>query len=380
MHGQGGTMSEQAITSGTASGFPALTAGHERARPPADPYVFISIIVPIRNEARFITRTLEQIAAQNYPPDRYEVLVVDGESDDGTPELVRSFAQAHPTLALSLLANPKRLSSAARNIGVRAALGDYLLIIDGHVEIPSRNLLLSALEKIEQHGPLVLGRPQRLSPGGLSRTQQLIAATRACPIGHALDSHIYGDFEGWTDPSSIGVMYHRGVFDKVGLFDESFDAAEDLEFNTRLAVAGVSCYTSPALEILYFPRENHAGLLRQMQRYGLGRANLWRKQGRMPSIAALAPAVLTAGAILGPVAALCGLLLRNPWFTDAWAVGALAYLLLGLIVYRRDPQLQTFGYVDFMETILTVHIGMGLGIWKGLLRRRPDTVPAYNRR
>ena len=52
---------------------------------------FASIILPIRNEARTIRRCLEAILAQDYPAERYEVIVVDGMSDDGTREIVREF-------------------------------------------------------------------------------------------------------------------------------------------------------------------------------------------------------------------------------------------------------------------------------------------------
>ena len=45
--------------------------------------LFISVIVPVRNESRFIERTLTQLIGHEYDPERFEIIVVDGESTDG---------------------------------------------------------------------------------------------------------------------------------------------------------------------------------------------------------------------------------------------------------------------------------------------------------
>src|SRR4051794_26830844 len=74
----------------------------------------MSVIVPVRNEARFVAHTVEQLVHQDYPVGRFEILVVDGRSTDDTREIVSSLAAIHPNV--KLLHNPRRLSSAARNI------------------------------------------------------------------------------------------------------------------------------------------------------------------------------------------------------------------------------------------------------------------------
>src|SRR4051794_34844172 len=84
----------------------------------------ISVIVPVRNEARFIAQTIEQLVHQDYPVGQFEILVVDGRSTDDTCEIVRSLAAIHPNV--KLLDNPRLLSSAARNIGIEQAQGDVI--------------------------------------------------------------------------------------------------------------------------------------------------------------------------------------------------------------------------------------------------------------
>ena len=100
---------------------------------------FISVVMPIRNEARSIAHTLEDLLRQSYARDRFEIIVVDGESSDDTRDIVQGFIQSHGHV--QLLMNPRRWSSAARNIGIRAARGELILIVDGHCEIRTANYL-----------------------------------------------------------------------------------------------------------------------------------------------------------------------------------------------------------------------------------------------
>ena len=85
------------------------------------PRKLVSVIVPCRNEKRFITECLESIFASDYPTDRLEVLVVDGSSDDGTRQLVEGLALIHGSLRL--LDNPSRITPIALNAAIRAARG-----------------------------------------------------------------------------------------------------------------------------------------------------------------------------------------------------------------------------------------------------------------
>src|SRR6516162_637757 len=82
---------------------------------------FLSVIVPVRNEARFIGDTLRQLLGQRYDADRFEVLVADGESTDATRAVVADLQRRHPNLRL--LSNLHRWSSAGRNAAIRAARG-----------------------------------------------------------------------------------------------------------------------------------------------------------------------------------------------------------------------------------------------------------------
>ena len=100
----------------------------------------ISVILPVRNEARCIGLLLEQLLRQTYPAERYEILVADGRSSDGTRAAVEAIART-ASVSIRVVDNPGIRSGAGRNAGVAAASGDILVFIDGHCEIPSSRLL-----------------------------------------------------------------------------------------------------------------------------------------------------------------------------------------------------------------------------------------------
>ena len=84
---------------------PELVGQATKSSPP-----FISVIVPVRNEEEHVAETLKQLLVQAYDPSAYEVIVVDGESTDGTRAVVRSLQALHANLRL--YRNPRKLSSA----------------------------------------------------------------------------------------------------------------------------------------------------------------------------------------------------------------------------------------------------------------------------
>jgi succinoglycan biosynthesis protein ExoA len=319
--------------------------------------VFISVIVPVRNEERCIAGTLEKLLAQDYPADRFEVLVADGRSADATRAVVRSVAARHPNVRL--LDNPRGWSSAGRNAAVRAARGELVVLIDGHCEIDNPHYLADLADAFARSGADCVGRPQPLEVPGASPLRRAIAAARSSPLGHNPDSFIYSWEEGFVRPQSVAVAYRREVFDRVGLFDESFDACEDVEFNHRVDRAGLRCFFTPRVALRYQPRGTLAGLFRQMARYGRGRVRLLRKHRETFSLGCFVPAAFVLGLIVGPAAAWL-----SPWLAAAYAGCVSVYLLavvltsLCLAVKARDLRLLPW----LPAVFFAIHLGAGAGI------------------
>ncbi len=252
----------------------------------------ISVILPVRNEAESLPRLLGELLAQEYPRDRFEILVADGRSTDRTREVVLALAAASQ-VSIRLVDNARQRSGAGRNAGVLASTGEVILFIDGHCSLPSTSLLADTARLLAATGAACLCRPQPLLAEARTATGRMIAAARASWLGHGRDSLIYNmDHAGFVDPASSGATYRREVFTRVGLYDEHFDACEDVELNTRVRKAGLAAYTHPSLAVYYEPRPTLGLLWLQMVRYGRGRVRLMAKHRDIISAAQLAPAFL----------------------------------------------------------------------------------------
>ncbi len=329
---------------------------------------FLSVVLPVRNEEAHIKSVLAQLDAQEYPRDRFEVIVAVGTSTDRTIEVIQEFAEAS-TMSLRLLDNPSKLSSAGRNIGARHARGEYVIYVDGHCHIPSKTLLRDTVSLFEQTGADCFCRPQPLTMNGNSVFQNVVAQARATSLGHGRDSTIFAtDYEGPVDPSSSGAMYRRSVFERIGYYDESFDACEDVEFNYRVFKAGLVSHISPRLAILYQPRDSVSRLWQQMMRYGRGRYRLIRKHRDAFSVAQIVPAAFVLWIVLGGAAAL----LSRPFavaFGLSLAVYATVVLIFSLALGFRH------GASNFLMAPIvypTIHLGLGAGFLAEALKPRGD--------
>jgi succinoglycan biosynthesis protein ExoA len=256
--------------------------------------IYLSIILPIRNEAEHIARVLDRLLEQNYDHDKLEIIVADGLSEDMTPQIIQEYVEKHPHV-VRYFVNSKKLSSAARNIGIQNAQGEYVLIIDGHCIIDNDDMLRNVSDAFEKTEADCLGRPQPLEMKDATTLQWAIAIARRSPLGHHPDSFIYSGQAQFSPASSVAVSYKKSIFEQVGYFDESFDAAEDVEMNTRIDKAGLKCYFDPSIAVRYVPRGTLKGLGIQMQRYGCGRVRLWRKHRDTFSWKSFAPALLPLG-------------------------------------------------------------------------------------
>ncbi|HMA43558.1 MAG TPA: glycosyltransferase, partial [Gemmatimonadales bacterium] len=113
------------------------------------PFPLVTIVVPCRNEERYIVECLDSILACDYPPDRLEVLVVDGMSDDGTRTVLAEYAARNPLVRV--LDNPRRITPVALNLAIRAARGEVIVRMDAHVVYP-RNYVSRLVAALDEFG------------------------------------------------------------------------------------------------------------------------------------------------------------------------------------------------------------------------------------
>lgn len=323
----------------------------------------VSVIVPVRNESRSIEHTLRLLLTQDFPRPDFEVIVADGISTDDTVPIVRRLQGEFPNL--KLVFNAEKLASSGRNTAIRHATKDVIVIVDGHCHVPDRDYLRNLSDAFEASKADSLGRPQPLDVPNPTPFQSAVSAARSSRLGHNPDSDIYSNEPKFVPPQSTAVAYSRSVFHTIGLFDQEFDACEDVEFNERVHAAGLTCYFTPTVKIVYEPRSSFRALFYQLGRYGSGRAKLAFKHPKSLSIPALVPPlwavwVLAAGLLSAVVPYLCYLWLASVALYASVLLGAGAALGRGkpLAVAARVP-----------AVFVAIHFGFAWGFWKEVAKQ-----------
>jgi hypothetical protein len=95
-----------------------------------EPSPTVSVVVPCRNELVHIERCVRSLLSQASPPGGYEIIIVDGMSDDGTRDVLRCLASQDARLRL--VDNPSGITPCGMNCGIRAARGGWIAIMGSH--------------------------------------------------------------------------------------------------------------------------------------------------------------------------------------------------------------------------------------------------------
>ena len=209
----------------------------------------VSLIIPVLNDAAGLKRCLSSILANDYSPDRVEVIVADNGSNDGSPEV----AVAYGAKVLRL---PGLSVAEVRNRAARTASGEVLAFVDADHEL-SGAWLTAAIRALREPGVGAAGAPYH-PPSDATWVQRLYDSLRS----HGIEPKETR----WLGSGNLAVW--KDAFLGVGGFDPALTACEDVDFCRRLAEAGWRLVADGRLHSIHYgdPRT-----LRQ-----LFRSELWR--------------------------------------------------------------------------------------------------------
>jgi glycosyltransferase involved in cell wall biosynthesis len=235
-----------------------IFAAGESTQPSAGlPYV--SLVLVCRNEARSVQRCLESILQNDYPPNLAEVIVIDGESTDGTQEIVRRNSGAR--YRLSFMVNARRQVSAGMNRAIREARGDVIMKIDGHSEYPP-NYISECVRCLREYGAANVGGVVDAVPGADTTFARAAAKVLTCRFGVGNSLFRIGvDKPTFADTAFSG-CYPKSWLLKVGLYDENVSRSQDIDINTRLLALGGRTLLVPTIRVKYYARFNIADFCR----------------------------------------------------------------------------------------------------------------------
>jgi len=345
----------------------------------------VTAVVPCRNEERSIEAAIRSLLAQDQPAGGFEVIVVDGMSEDRTRELLQGIGREDARLRV--LDNPRRITSAGLNTGIQNARGRYIAFMSAHARYPA-GYLVSCLEVAEQkHADNVGGAAIAEATGYVPRA---IAAAHHSPFSVGGASWHSLEYEGKAG-TVFGGFYRRDVFDRIGMFDEEMVRNQDDELNFRLELSGGLIWQSTSIRSWYTPRDSLRGLFRQYMQYGYWKVKGMQKHGRTPSIRHLVPAAFVLGLGVSALAAVITAVLW--WAFQSSALQSVA--LIALIVFAAVlasyllvlavasvTTARKFG-ADLLPilpvTFACYHVSYGVGFLRGLIDfglRRRTTAPA----
>jgi glycosyltransferase involved in cell wall biosynthesis len=260
----------------------------------------VSVIVPCRNEGRWIGQCLRSILENDYPRESLEILVVDGMSSDDTRQTIESVVADNPVVRM--LDNERKTAPAAMNVGIAAARGSVIVRMDAHVEYPT-DYLSSLVALLERSGADNVGGVCRTLPADDSAVARAVAFGMSHPLGVGNSHFRIGAAEDrWVDTVPFG-CYRREVFDRIGLFDEELVRNQDDELNLRLIRRGGRILLSPRIVCTYYARDSLAKLARMYYQYGYYKPLVVRKVGGVMTIRQLLPPLFVAALIIAALAA-----------------------------------------------------------------------------
>lgn len=184
----------------------------------------VTVVIPVKNEARYINKCLMSICNQTYPSDLSRIIVVDNGSTDHTVSLARSFEIPD---RLQILIKTGGTIAAVRNFGAAHATSQFIAFLDGDC-LPSENWLETGIRLLQDHEEAgcvgFVGEPPDSSASWVERTWHLLCSTgRVNGTSTVL----------WL--SSFNLIMRNELFRQVGGFDETLITCEDSDLGYRLS-------------------------------------------------------------------------------------------------------------------------------------------------
>jgi len=266
-----------------------------KENPPVGRLQKVSVIMPVRNEAGFIERSLGSVLKQDYPADLMEVIIADGMSSDGTREVVSRLIEDNGCFSIRILDNPKLIFPTGFNIGLKNAKGEVIVMLGGHTEI-ARDYIRQCVHYLNRQGVDCVGGPI-----------ETIAETE---IGQAISfgmSSIFGvggvafrtqmNRLKEVDTAAFGAYRHSAI-ERCGIMNEEMVRNQDDEYNYRLRKKGGKILLAPDLHSRYYSRSSLRSLWQQYFQYGYWKVRVLQKHPRQMRLRHFVPPTFV-GALLG---------------------------------------------------------------------------------
>jgi succinoglycan biosynthesis protein ExoA len=319
---------------------------------------FVSVIMPVRNEADFMSRSLGAVLAQDYPHDRLEVLVADGMSTDATAAIVRAAADRCRDVRITLLDNRDRIAPTGLNLAIRRARGNVIVRVDGHCCI-APDYVSHCVAHLDQPGVVGVGGPIRTIAG--TPAGRAIAAAMSSKFGVGPSFRTRTSETRFVDTIAFPA-YTRAAIDRAGPYDEQLVRNQDDEYNYRLRALGGRLLLAADVRSDYYSRGSLRSLFSQYWQYGYYKVRVMRKHPRQMHPRQFVPPAFVLGLLAAPLAAAASDVARGAVLA-AFGVYGLAVLVVAGRIARRDGWRQLPALIAVFPVL---HVAYGAGFLAAL--------------
>jgi len=322
---------------------------------------FVSIIIPSRNEAKFILPCLDSIINQDFPKEKLEVLVINGASEDKTADLIKEYAEKYNFI--KYLENPQKFTAFGLNIGIKKAQGEIIIRMDAHAGY-QKDYISKCVKYLEESKADNVGGVMKTLPADNTLEARAIALCLSSFFGAAGAYFRTGSRKPrWVD-TVFGGCYQRTIFAKVGYFNEKLKRSQDIEFNKRLIKAGGKILLAPEIISYYYPQATLSGFIKHNFTDGFWTIYPLKFGVRIFSLRHLPPLFFAAG-LLGSL--FLGFFFF--WFKIPFVLIFSAYLWLNLFFSLKIALKENFKLFPFLFLAFFYrHFFYGLGSIYGLIR------------
>ncbi|WP_446897560.1 glycosyltransferase family 2 protein [Clostridium sp. LBM24168] len=315
----------------------------------------VSVVIPCRNEKKYIKKCLDSFITQTYRNDLYEILVCDGMSDDGTRDIVQHYKSLYGNV--KLIDNKGLSAPRGMNEGIKNSKSDVIIIFGAHA-YADKKFIEENIDVLVSHEAGCVGGP--IETINEDDKGYAISMAMSSPFGVGNALFRYAKEEVYVDTVAFG-CYRRDVLDHIGYFDEELVRNQDDELNFRVVKNGYKILLSPRIKSYYYSRSSLKKLWKQYYQYGFWKVRVMQKHGGVASIRHIVPAAFVVTNILGII-----LSLFYKWILYLWILEIILYLMGDVIFSLKliKNNKRIWKYIFFIFPIL--HISYGLGFISGI--------------
>ena len=320
----------------------------------------ISIIIPCRNEEKFIAKCLDSVL--EFECDReFEVLIVDGMSDDATRNIVKEYQNRFPQIRL--LENRQKTVPYAMNIGIKEAKGDIIVRLDAHAKFPKDYLKQLLFWKEKLNADNVGGVVKTLPPNNTAKAKA-IALALSSPFGVGNSYFRVGAKEPMRVDTVPFGCYDKDTLLKLGLYDTDLTRNQDDELNARLIQNGKKIWLIPNIVIDYYARSSFKALFKMFYQYGYFKPLVNKKLKHPATIRQFVPLIFVLFIFIGLISIFFSKIALKLYLAGLSFYFALS-AFFGFKLAKKEKNLKLVPYLLF--SFFIIHFAYGLGYLKGIL-------------